>query len=316
MCSHKPETSETHRNSLDLYPIQKHCIHIHNSNKLENMELNLIDIPHEALDVAFFQVGWNEWLQPGWIHEKTVPYGIVAQARTGEYEITCSGQTVRVKAPEAFLTPAHQPMRIVHHVDRRQHFAARWLHFSFVLYQTIDLTSLLDMPLRIDSRRGRELGLIMQELIQCEENTEPLVALNHSIRRRELMWRVLRIVCEASQFKADAGDRLKAGQRLAPLLAHLNHNLTQPISVSQMAEMVNMSPSSFYAFFRKKLGCRPMEYAKRIRLDEAASQFSLTDRLLKEVAANTGFANPFHLSREFKRRFGLSPKQYRALHFL
>ena len=62
------------------------------------------------------------------------------------------------------------------------------------------------------------------------------------------------------------------------------------------------------------MGCSPMEYAKRIRLNEAAAQFSLTDRLLKEVADHTGFANPFHLSREFKRRFGLSPKQYRALH--
>jgi len=43
-----------------------------------------------------------------------------------------------------------------------------------------------------------------------------------------------------------------------------------------------------------------MEYAKRIRLNEAALQLSLTDRLLKEVATDTGFANAFHLSRDFK----------------
>lgn len=168
------------------------------------------------------------------------------------------------------------------------------------------------MPLRIEARPGRELGLIMRELLQFESG-DPLVALTHSIRRRELMWRVLRIVCDLSEFKADALDRLKSGERLAPLLAHLNHNLTRPISVRGMAELVNMSESSFFVFFKNRMGCTPMEYAKRIRLDEAASQFSLTNRSLKEVAAYTGFANPFHLSREFKRRFGLSPKQYRFL---
>ena len=64
------------------------------------------------------------------------------------------------------------------------------------------------------------------------------------------------------------------------------------------------------------MGCSPMEYSKRIRLNEAAAQFSLTDWLIKEVADDTGFANPFHLSREFKRRFGLSPKQYRAVNLV
>lgn len=277
------------------------------------MDLNLIDIPHEALEVAFFQLGSSDRFQPSSVHEKTVPFGIIAQACVGEYEITCAGKTARVKAPEAFLTAAHQPMRIVHHADRRERFASRWLHFSFVLYQTIDITSLWEMPLRIDATQGRELGRIIQELIQMESDG-PLVALHQSIRQRELMWRVLRIVCDLSEFKSDAEDRLKAGQRLAPLLAHLKYNLPQPISVREMADLVNMSESRFFAFFQSKIGCSPMEYAKRIRLNEAASQLSLTDRLLKEVAAHTGFANPFHLSREFKRRFGLSPKQYRALH--
>jgi len=275
--------------------------------------VELINIPLEALDVAFFQLGFNDQIQRSWVHEKSVPFGIIAQVYAGEYEVTCAGQTIWVRAPEAFLTPAHQPMRIVHHTNRRQRFAARWLHFSFVLYQTIDLTSLLDMPLRVDARRGRELSLIMQELIQLK-GSESLAAIQHSIRWRELMWRVLRIVCDMSSFKPDAEDRLKAGQKLAPLLAYLKNNLAQPLSVSQMAELVNMSVSRFYAFFQDKMGCSPMEYAKRIRLNEAASQFSLTDRLLKEVAARTGFANPFHLSREFKRQFGLSPKAYRALH--
>lgn len=282
------------------------------------MGLDLIGIPHDILDIGFFQVGAGDWNQPGlgkpasWTHEKTVPYGIIAQVQAGEYEITCNRQTVRIKAPGAFLTPAHHPMRIIHRVDRRRRFVARWIHFSFVLYQSIDFTSLLDMPLQIDSRHARQLGRMMQDL-NLLKNTDPLAALKQSVHRHELMWRVLRIVCDISEFKADAADRLRAGSRLAPLLAHLKNNLARPISAAKMARLANMSESRFFAFFQSKMECSPMEYVKRIRLNEAAARLSLTDQPLKAVAAETGFANPFHLSREFKRRFGLSPKQYRAL---
>jgi len=276
------------------------------------MEQNLLSLPQESIEVAFFQVGCSDQFPPGWIHEKLVHFGIIGQACAGEYEITCSGRTVRVRSPAAFLTPAHRPLRIVHHADRRKCFVARWIHFSFVVFQTIDLTCLMEMPLRIPSRQGRELGGIIQELLQSE-GEDPLEAFTQSIRRRELLWRVLRIVCDLSQFKPEASEQLKAGKRLAPLLSHLKNNFSTPLSVSQMAELANMSSSRFFAYFQSKMGCSPMEYARRIRLNEAAAQFSLTDRLIKEVADRTGFANPFHLSREFKRRFGLSPKQYRAL---
>ena len=277
------------------------------------MELNRFDFPPEAIQMAFLQPGRVNSFQPSWVHEKMVPFGIIAQSTTGEYEITCLGQTVRLHKQEAFLTPAHQPMRITHHPDRHQHFKSRWIHFSFVLYQTIDLTTLLDCPLRVDSQHGRELGNIMEELLESQPD-DPQSSLTQSIRRYELIWRVMRIVCDLSKFKPEAVDRIKAGQRLAPLLKHLNTNLTDSISVKQMADLVNMSVSRFFSFFKEKMGCSPMDYAKNIRLNEAATQFSITDRLLKEVAAETGFANPFHLSREFKRRFGLSPKQYRNLH--
>jgi AraC-like DNA-binding protein len=279
------------------------------------MERNLLSIPEESLELAFFQVGCSDRFPPGWIHKKTVHYGIIGQACAGEYEITCSGQTVRVRAPQAFLTPAHSPLSIVHHADRRKRFAARWLHFSFLVYQTIDLTSLMEMPLQIPARQGRELGAIIQELLQSEKEGL-LEAFSQSIRRRELLWRVLRIVSDLSRFKPEALELLKAGKRLAPLLAHLKNNFSTPLSISQMSELANMSTSRFFAYFQTKMGCSPMEYSKRIRLNAAAAQFSLTDRLIKEVADDTGFANPFHLSREFKRRFGLSPKQYRAVNLV
>ena len=49
---------------------------------------------------------------------------------------------------------------------------------------------------------------------------------------------------------------------------------------------------------------------------EMVRQFLLTqpDTKLREAAINYGFCDEFHLSKAFKKHFGLSPSQYRQLH--
>jgi len=60
-----------------------------------------------------------------------------------------------------------------------------------------------------------------------------------------------------------------------------------------------------------------MAYVKEVRLTEARKRLTASDEKLAAVAEATGFSNAFHLSREFKRRIGMAPgefrKRYRAL---
>jgi AraC-like DNA-binding protein len=49
----------------------------------------------------------------------------------------------------------------------------------------------------------------------------------------------------------------------------------------------------------------------RHRTDDAA-QLSLGQASIKELADMLGFSSPFHLSREFKRRFGVPPSAMRS----
>lgn len=265
-----------------------------------------------TLEIAFFQVGGSTTLRPGFIHEKVQPFGIIAQATTGEYEIACQGRTSRTTAPEAFLTPANTPMRITHHgVGDR--FEAHWVHFSFVLYQTLEVTSLLDMPLTLPAAPGEHVREIIQELRQPAESPPAgLSALAAAARERELAWLLLRLICEVSTPRPGALEQIQAGKRLEPLLEHLNAHLADPISVPQMAAIAQMSVSRFHAFFKARLASGPMEYLTHLRLKRAAALFTQAGNpLVKEVAAATGFATASHLSREFKRRYGVSPREFR-----
>lgn len=247
-------------------------------------------------------------MRAGWVHEKKVPYCIIAQPLRGEYEIGFEGRSVRVRPPGAFVAPPNVPLRIVHHGDRRKDFAARWIHFSCTLFHGIDLADLLILPRRIDGVAAKLLDHLMNELAEPPHDLAAISA------RHELAWKTVRIICELSQPRPETEGLLQAGERLQPLLGWLRENLTAPITVEDMARVAGMSESRLHAFFRERLCRSPQSWLKHLRLDVAAGLLISTDAPLKEIAARSGFANAFHISREFKRRFGSSPKEFRRLH--
>lgn len=260
------------------------------------------------LQITFFQFGEGDHFADGWVHEKTVPYGILAQAIRGEYEVTCEEKTIFARSPQAFLTPPNRPLRITHHGDRHGGFASRWIHFSCTLHGAIDLCEILEMPMLVESQPGRRASRIMDELSQ----TSPTLV--GAMTRQELIWSTLRLICEISRLLPGTADLLKAGKKLEPLISHLRTHLADEISVDQMTALARMSASRLFAFFRERLGCTPQAYLKRLRLDAAAAALVTSDAPLKQIAGESGFANPFHLSREFSRRFGMAPRAFRQIH--
>jgi transcriptional regulator GlxA family with amidase domain len=102
--------------------------------------------------------------------------------------------------------------------------------------------------------------------------------------------------------------------RLAPVLKFIHDHLREPLDVDDLAHAAHMSRSRFFAFFREHMQRAPMEYLKEVRLDEARKRLLASDDKLSAIAEATGFANPFHLSRELKRHLGVTPAAFRKLH--
>jgi len=59
------------------------------------------------------------------------------------------------------------------------------------------------------------------------------------------------------------------------------------------------------------LGLRPMEWGTPARMERVRQLLQHTDYKLEHIASMTGYANPFALSRAFKRLTGKSPATYR-----
>lgn len=82
-------------------------------------------------------------------------------------------------------------------------------------------------------------------------------------------------------------------------------------SISALAERAAMSPRHFTRLFTEEVGEAPGAYVERIRTDAARRQLEETDDTVTVIATRCGFGSAETMRRNFVRRVGISPDQYR-----
>ena len=84
-------------------------------------------------------------------------------------------------------------------------------------------------------------------------------------------------------------------------------------TIGEIAREAGVHPVHLARTFREFHRCSPGEYLRRRRLFSAAQLVAGTERPLADIAADCGYVDQSHFSNEFKRRAGVSPREYRRL---
>lgn len=87
----------------------------------------------------------------------------------------------------------------------------------------------------------------------------------------------------------------------------------QPLQVAKLASVSNISPSHYFAVFKRVTGFAPIDFFIRLRMQRACELLSSTTLCVKEVAGALGYDDPFYFSRVFKSVNGVAPSDYRKL---
>lgn len=90
-----------------------------------------------------------------------------------------------------------------------------------------------------------------------------------------------------------------------------DRNGIRPLSVDALAGFADVSAGHLHRVFREHVGLAPGRALELIRLARAASTLRRSSASIAEVAALTGFANPYHFSRRFSGTYGVPPGRYR-----
>ena len=88
-------------------------------------------------------------------------------------------------------------------------------------------------------------------------------------------------------------------------------NLAEEMDHRVFERVSELSTSRLQALFREVTGYPPLDFLRRLRVDEARRLLADQRLSVKEIAALTGFRDTSHLSKVFRRVDGLSPAHYR-----
>jgi len=91
---------------------------------------------------------------------------------------------------------------------------------------------------------------------------------------------------------------------------YLHQHLSEPIRIRDIAEKVGMSESGLAHAYRRITGCKLMSTLRGFRVEAAKARLLRGEMTLDAIAAQTGFADGFHLSRTFKHYVGTSPRDF------
>lgn len=88
----------------------------------------------------------------------------------------------------------------------------------------------------------------------------------------------------------------------------LKNKYTDKLNMDEIAESVNMAPSSFYRNFKKVTKVSPLQYQKQLRLNEAQRLMLSQNYDATTACYEVGYESPTQFSREYKKMFGNPPK--------
>jgi AraC-like DNA-binding protein len=113
----------------------------------------------------------------------------------------------------------------------------------------------------------------------------------------------------------DDGPRFHGGlggDVLRRILAHVEANLGEHISLDQLASLAGLSRFHFARQFRISTGQSPMGYVRRARIERAKAILRARHITIAQVAVSLGFADQSHFTRTFARLIGVSPRSFAA----
>ena len=218
------------------------------------------------------------------INEEEYPLG------SGEFILLNSNEIHSISSPEANRTIVLQiPMNVLRNVETGG---------GLILFT--------HSPKRQDSKIMELIGSMYQELHErgCEYEWKVpsdcfmvVYLLLRKCRKREILPEEIR--------------HYRKLNRLSTITGYIRENYTKELSLEMVADRFGYSPSYLSRMFRKYAQTNYKTYLQNVRIEYGFQELANTDHTIGEIALNNGFPNQKAFTREFKKKYGILPSEYR-----
>lgn len=101
-----------------------------------------------------------------------------------------------------------------------------------------------------------------------------------------------------------------ASNKIVKVITEIKNNFGEKLNIKKLSRLADMSESSLYQNFKTITALSPLQFQKKLRLEEAKQMLSVRKIDIAEVAFLVGYESPSQFSREYSRMFGLPPSEH------
>ena len=156
------------------------------------------------------------------------------------------------------------------------------------------------------NRAPAELVDAVVRLLRAADDPEDLRVLAPMIER-EILWRLLRGPNGAAVRQIGLAD--SSLSHIGRAIRWIRDHYTEPFRIEELAAMVGMSASAFHRHFRTVTAMTPIQFQKKIRLQEARLRVVGLGEDVTSAGYAVGYDSPSQFSREYRREFGTPPSR-------
>lgn len=202
----------------------------------------------------------------------------------GIYKI--KDQTYEVKSGEMFVIPPN--VETFYKADDTTPWSYIWIGFTSDSNLTNLFTDVIFCP---------EAERIFNQMKNCEK-----YSIGRSMYLSARLWDLFVLLSEK--------NNIKKNDPVEKALDCIHTEYMYNITISELAQRLNLDRTYFSVIFKEKLGISPKQYLLNYRMNTAASLITQGNISISVAAYSVGYSDLYVFSKMFKRHFGVSPTAY------
>lgn len=254
----------------------------------------------ETIDIAFFHCdrGTVSGDVEGLSLSKSLPYLSIAQSITGCYDISLdNGETYHTNPMGAFIAPSKKTQHIRHIPPESGKMQIQWVFINAVFNKKYSLDDIYHFPVILPEEYEEKVFCLINRIIEL--NGEDLCL------RYKCIYELVDILIKVGR------ERKTKNSCRIMLENYIEQHYSKKISIEEISEVFSISTPTVYRKFSEYFGISPKNYINNVRLMHAAVFLETSENTVGEICDMVGFSDAFYFSKLFKKKYGISPSEYR-----